>query len=84
MLENKKARSRLIITLKDLLKSIDIFMISSLTHVYTSFSLIIFFCSDLMNYLESVEDREGVGDGGGPPAANGALPILNRSPLNSK
>ena len=37
-----------------------------------------------MNYLESVEDREGDGDGGGPPAANGALPILNRSPLNSK
>ena len=49
----------------------------------SSFFLIIFFCSDLMNYLESVEDREGDGDGG-PPAANGALPILNRSPLNSK
>ena len=37
-----------------------------------------------MNYLESVEDREGDGDGGPPAANGGALPILNRSPLNSK
>ena len=46
------------------------------------------FCSDLMNYLESVEDSDGgVGSSGGPgaPAANGSAPILlNRSPVNSK
>ena len=45
-----------------------------------------FHCSDLMNYLESVEnDKESGSESGGGQSSNGtAMPILNRSPMNSK
>ena len=45
------------------------------------YPFLLYFFSDLMNYLESVEDSDvgGGGSGTGPVA-----PILNRSPMNSK